>query len=87
MVKGKENEGVLVVGNENPLIELAIKYKEFDTFFKKWLAKQSVPMEAAIVTALNAAHGAAQGVYLTPTFNILQRDTLSLQVYLTFFCF
>lgn len=34
------------------------KYKEFDTCFKKWVAKQSLPVEAVVVTIITATQGA-----------------------------
>ena len=41
-----------------------IKYKEYDTFFRKWVAKQSLPVEAVVATVTSAARGAAIGFSL-----------------------
>ncbi|XP_068660445.1 chloroplastic import inner membrane translocase subunit HP30-2-like [Aristolochia californica] len=45
----------------NPIAVVQDKFKEFETNFRAWLAKQSMPVEAAIVTATGAAQGAAIG--------------------------
>ncbi|KAI3721052.1 hypothetical protein L2E82_32055 [Cichorium intybus] len=58
---GEGKQGVLVVGHHNPVTQLQAKYKELETGFKDWLAKQSLPVEAAIVTATSSLQGAAIG--------------------------
>lgn len=52
---------MLVVGHHNPVTQLQAKYKELETGFKDWLAKQSLPVEAAVVTATSSLQGAAIG--------------------------
>ncbi|KAD5961180.1 hypothetical protein E3N88_12653 [Mikania micrantha] len=47
--------------NHNPVTQLQAKYKELETGFKDWLAKQSLPVEAAVVTATSSVQGAAIG--------------------------
>lgn len=60
---GEGKQGVLVV-DQNPVTHLQTKYKEFETLFKTWLAKQSLPVEAAVVTATGALQGAAIGGFM-----------------------
>lgn len=54
---------MMMMGGEsqNPITQLQTKYKELETGFKAWLAKQSMPVEAAVVTFTGAAQGAAIG--------------------------
>lgn len=52
---------MLVVGHHNPVTQLQAKYKELESGFKNWLAKQSLPVEAAVVTATSSLQGAAIG--------------------------
>ncbi|KAL8264892.1 hypothetical protein R6Q59_023022 [Mikania micrantha] len=53
-------KGLLVAHiNHNPVTQLQAKYKELETRFKDWLAKQSLPVEAAVVTATSFVQGAA----------------------------
>lgn len=40
------------------------KLKEMELKFKGWLAKQSLPVEAAVVTATSAIQGAAIGAFM-----------------------
>lgn len=61
--------GVLVVKGlphqlQNPLEHLQARFKELENGFRLWLAKQSLPVEAAVVTATSAAQGAAIGVFM-----------------------
>ncbi|CAH1439093.1 unnamed protein product [Lactuca virosa] len=59
---GEGKQGVLVVvGHQNPVTQLQAKYKELETGFKDWLAKQSLPVEAVVVTATSSLQGAAIG--------------------------
>ncbi|KAI4306595.1 hypothetical protein L6164_029856 [Bauhinia variegata] len=46
---------------QNPIEQLQARFKELETGLRAWLAKQSLPVEAAIVTATSAAQGAAIG--------------------------
>lgn len=50
--------------NQNPIEQLQARYKELENGFKAWLAKQSLPVEAAVVTATSAAQGAAIGGFM-----------------------
>lgn len=64
MEQGKQ--GVLVKLNppQNPLEQIQARFKELESGFKSWLAKQSLPVEAAVVTATSAAQGAAIGGFM-----------------------
>ncbi|XP_076909066.1 chloroplastic import inner membrane translocase subunit HP30-2-like [Bidens hawaiensis] len=57
---GEGKQGVLVVRG-NPVKQLQAKYIELENGFKDWLAKQSLPVEAAVVTATSSIQGAAIG--------------------------
>ncbi|KAK9071682.1 hypothetical protein SSX86_008111 [Deinandra increscens subsp. villosa] len=52
---------VLAHHNPNPVTQLQAKYKELEAGFKDWLAKQSLPVEAAVVTTTSSLQGAAIG--------------------------
>lgn len=65
MEQGKQ--GIMVaklLPNQNPIEQLQARFKELETGFRAWLAKQSLPVEAAIVTATSAAQGAAIGAFM-----------------------
>ncbi|KAF4398885.1 chloroplastic import inner membrane translocase subunit HP30-2-like [Cannabis sativa] len=65
MEQGKQ--GVMVAKlspNQNPIEQLQVRYKLLETQFKTWLTKQSLPVEAAIVTITSAAQGAAIGAFM-----------------------
>ena len=47
--------------NQNPLQQLQARVKHLETGFRSWLTKQSVAVEAAIVTVASGAQGAAIG--------------------------
>ncbi|KAJ6820985.1 uncharacterized protein M6B38_332745 [Iris pallida] len=47
--------------HENPVAEVQARLKELERGFKAWAAKQTVPVEAAIVTATGAVQGAFIG--------------------------
>lgn len=49
---------------QNPLENLQTRFKELESGFKLWLSKQSLPVEASIVTATSAVQGAAIGVFM-----------------------
>ncbi|XP_039032785.1 chloroplastic import inner membrane translocase subunit HP30-1-like [Hibiscus syriacus] len=63
MERGKE-QGMVVMPQQNPLEQLQAKFKEVDNTFRGWLAKQSLPVEAAVVTTTSAAQGAAIGAFM-----------------------
>lgn len=52
---------ILMISQTHPISQLQSKYRELETGFKAWLAKQSLPVEAAVVTFTSAAQGAAIG--------------------------
>ncbi|KAK6794740.1 hypothetical protein RDI58_008193 [Solanum bulbocastanum] len=65
--KGKQ--GAMVVempnsSNQNPIAQLQNKFKELEIGFKGWLSKQSIPVEAAVVTATSGLQGAAIGGFM-----------------------
>ncbi|KAJ6834723.1 uncharacterized protein M6B38_333365 [Iris pallida] len=45
----------------NPVVQLQARFKELETGFRSWLAKQPLAVEAAVVTATSGAQGAAIG--------------------------
>ncbi|XVE58234.1 hypothetical protein DITRI_Ditri04bG0153700 [Diplodiscus trichospermus] len=64
MERGKE-QGMMVpklMPQQNPLELLNDKYNELDNRIKAWLAKQSLPVEVAVVTTTSAAFGAFMGI-------------------------
>ncbi|XWS61453.1 hypothetical protein CRYUN_Cryun07bG0127100 [Craigia yunnanensis] len=66
MERGKE-QGMMVprlMPQQNPLEQLQAKFKEVENGFRAWLAKQSLPVEAAVVTTTSAAQGAAIGAFM-----------------------
>lgn len=66
MERGKE-QGMVMSGLmplQNSLELIQAKFIEVETGFKGWLAKQSMPVEAAVVTAASAAQGAAIGAFM-----------------------
>lgn len=63
---GAGKQGELVVHEpkdfmNNPITHLQAKFKDLENGFKGWLAKQSLPVEAAVVTVTSATQGAAIG--------------------------
>ncbi|KAK6926121.1 hypothetical protein RJ641_007840 [Dillenia turbinata] len=67
----EEKQGVMVVEAskgllppQNPITQIQLKFKELENGFRSWLAKQSLPVEAAVVTATSAAQGAAIGGFM-----------------------
>ncbi|KAL6500997.1 hypothetical protein OROHE_025194 [Orobanche hederae] len=72
---GEDKQGAMVVGiptndvvltgqpEQNPIAVLQVKLKEVDSMFRGWVAKQSLPVETAIVTAISGAQGAAIGAF------------------------
>ncbi|KAL8551186.1 hypothetical protein ACS0TY_000317 [Phlomoides rotata] len=73
---GEDKQGLLVMevpmkagglmgqGQQNPVALVQAKFKEVEVVFKGWLAKQSLPVEAAVVTATSAVQGAAIGAFM-----------------------
>lgn len=49
---------------QNPIEQLQARFKELEAGFRAWLAKQSLPVEVAVVTATSAAQGAAIGGFM-----------------------
>ncbi|EYU19715.1 hypothetical protein ABFS82_06G095000 [Erythranthe guttata] len=66
--------GLMGQSEQNPIAVVQAKFKEVEHKFKGWLAKQSLPVEAAVVTATSAAQGAAIGAFM----GTLTGDTSSL---------
>lgn len=58
---GEGKQGILVISQQNPFKQIETKYNEVETLIKTWLAKQSLPVEAAVVTVTSAIQGAAIG--------------------------
>lgn len=50
--------------NQNPIEQIQARFKELETGFRLWLSKQSLPVEAAVVTTTSAAQGAAIGAFM-----------------------
>lgn len=74
MEQGKQ--GVMVgklMPQQNPMEQIQARYKELEVGFRAWLAKQSLPVEAAVVTITSAAQGAAIGAFM----GTLTNDTSS----------
>jgi hypothetical protein len=42
---------------QNPIQQLQVKFKEVETGFKAWLSKQSLPVEAAVVSTMSGVQG------------------------------
>ncbi|XP_047327027.1 chloroplastic import inner membrane translocase subunit HP30-2 [Impatiens glandulifera] len=63
---GDGKQGVMTINtqNLNPIGQLQLQFKDLETKFKEWLSKQSLPVEAAIVTATSAAQGAVMGGFM-----------------------
>lgn len=63
---GEGKQGVMVVSklSQNPMEQVQGKVKELQDGFQSWLAKQSLPVEAGVVTLTSAAQGAFMGVLL-----------------------
>lgn len=66
MEQGKQGLMVakLMPQQQNPIEQLQARFKELEAGFRGWLAKQSLPVEAAVVTATSAAQGAAIGGFM-----------------------
>ncbi|OIW20378.1 hypothetical protein TanjilG_09587 [Lupinus angustifolius] len=70
MEQGKKQGTTLVVPNglpqqfQNPIHEIQTRFKQLESGFKLWLSKQSLPVEAAVVTATSAGQGAAIGAFM-----------------------
>ena len=56
--------GLMGNSQQNPVALVQAKLKEVELKFKGWLAKQSLPVEAAVVTVTSAAQGAAIGAFM-----------------------
>lgn len=64
MEKGKQGVMVAEMARQNPLAQLQVRFKDLENGFREWLAKQSLPVEAAVVTATSATQGAAIGAFM-----------------------
>ncbi|XP_075496297.1 chloroplastic import inner membrane translocase subunit HP30-2-like [Primulina tabacum] len=73
---GESKQGVMVLGiptraggftgqaEQNPIALAQAKFREVETRFKDWLAKQSLAVEAAVVTTTSGVQGAAIGGFM-----------------------
>ncbi|KAL3837994.1 hypothetical protein ACJIZ3_022585 [Penstemon smallii] len=65
---GESKQGMVVEiptrVEQNPIALVQAKFKEVEIRFRGWLAKQSLPVEAAVVTATSAVQGAAIGGFM-----------------------
>ena len=50
--------------SQNPIEQIQARFKDLETGFRLWLSKQSLPVEAAVVTTTSAAQGAAIGAFM-----------------------
>ncbi|CAL9008982.1 unnamed protein product [Prunus brigantina] len=64
MQQGKQGVMVIPQQNQNPIEQFQARFKELESGFKGWLAKQSLPVEAAVVTLTSGAQGAAIGAFM-----------------------
>ncbi|KAK9291529.1 hypothetical protein L1049_019477 [Liquidambar formosana] len=64
MEKGKQGVMVAEMARQNPLAQLQVRFKDLENGFREWLAKQSLAVEAAVVTATSATQGAAIGAFM-----------------------
>ena len=64
MEKGKLGVMVETKFQQNPVQVVQAKLKELEIGFKSWLAKQSLPVEAAVVTLTSGAQGAVIGAIM-----------------------
>ncbi|KFK34395.1 hypothetical protein AALP_AA5G139700 [Arabis alpina] len=46
---------------QNPIEQLQVKFKKVESGFKTWLSKQSLPVEAAVVSTMSGVQGALIG--------------------------
>ncbi|KAM7268865.1 hypothetical protein ACFE04_011031 [Oxalis oulophora] len=49
---------------EDPIKQIKLKFKQIEFGFKSWLSKQSLPVEAAVVTLTAGLQGAAMGAIM-----------------------
>ncbi|KAK4277672.1 hypothetical protein QN277_015633 [Acacia crassicarpa] len=49
---------------KNPIEHLQLRFKDLENGFRLWLSKQSLPVEAAVVSTTGAAQGAAIGAFM-----------------------
>ncbi|KAG8381636.1 hypothetical protein BUALT_Bualt06G0142200 [Buddleja alternifolia] len=64
VVESPAKAGGLMAAEQNPIAVVQAKFKEVEIRFRAWLAKQSLPVEAAVVTTTSAAQGAAIGAFM-----------------------
>lgn len=64
MEREKEQRVVNFSTPQNPVQQLQVKFKELESGFKAWLAKQSLPVETAVITAISSVQGAAIGALM-----------------------
>nr|GMC68338.1 chloroplastic import inner membrane translocase subunit HP30-2-like [Ipomoea batatas] len=64
MGEGKQGIMAVQLPSQNPIEQFQAKYNELASGVKAWLSKQSLPVEAAFVTAASAAQGGVIGAIL-----------------------
>ncbi|KAF5178952.1 mitochondrial import inner membrane translocase subunit TIM22-like [Thalictrum thalictroides] len=67
MMGEKREDGLVVKGMvapPNPIAQLQLRFKDLESNFHSWLSKQSLAVEAAVVTATSAVQGAAIGGFM-----------------------
>ncbi|KAK9151850.1 hypothetical protein Syun_010159 [Stephania yunnanensis] len=64
MEERRGQEALLVPSPNNPLLQLQARFKDVEKGFRDWLSKQSMPVEAAVVTATSAIQGGAIGALM-----------------------
>ncbi|KAK9133490.1 hypothetical protein Scep_013018 [Stephania cephalantha] len=64
MEERRGQEALLVPSSNNPLLQLQARFKDVEKGFRDWLSKQSMPVEAAVVTATSAIQGGAIGALM-----------------------
>ncbi|KAK7353461.1 hypothetical protein VNO80_18908 [Phaseolus coccineus] len=61
----QRKQGIMVASQaQNPIKQFQARFKELENGFQLWLPKQSLAVEAAVVTATDAAHGVVIGAFL-----------------------
>ncbi|KAL5574182.1 hypothetical protein UlMin_023779 [Ulmus minor] len=72
-----------LMANQNLIEQLQARFKELESGFKAWLAKQSLSVEAAVITATSTAQGAAIGGFMVTLTNDLTFGILNIDIFNT----
>lgn len=62
LIVGESPKGIII--QQNPITQIQSKIKEVEIKVKSWLSKQSLPVEAVVVTAGGATQGALIGALM-----------------------